>query len=117
MRKIPREQLQRKLADAFRDGRMVRETLYQAAAMYRMLLDPQVPAVAKAEVVGALVYLLNPFDLVPDMLPMGLVDDVAMLGVVWGLVRRHITDEHRQEGRRMVIDLLARLNLTREIAS
>ncbi len=115
MRPIPQRQLLDKLGAALRDGKMVRETLYQVAAMYLMLRDPEVPVRAKAEVVAALIYLLNPFDLVPDMLPMGLADDVAVLGVTWSLVQRHITEDHRRQARRIIIDLLRRLNLTKEI--
>ena len=116
MRKIPKRQLLAKLKGAFRDGKMVRESIYQVIAMFLMLKDPHVALAAKAEVAAALLYLLNPFDLIPDLLPMGLADDVAVLGVTWKVVQQHITPEHREEARRMVLDLLARLNLTREIA-
>lgn len=115
MRPIPQHQLLDKLGAALRDGKMVRETLYQVVAMFLMLRDPEVPVRAKAEVVAALIYLLNPFDLVPDLLPMGLADDVAVLGVTWTLIQRHITEDHRRQARRIIIDLLNRLNLTKEI--
>ena len=96
---------------------MVRETRDQVAAMTLMLRDPQVPMTAKAEVVAALIYLLNPFDLVPDMLPLGLTDDVAVLGMTWSLIQGHITEDHRRQARRIIIDLLGRLHLTKEIPS
>ncbi len=115
MRGISRQRITAKLAAALADGKMVKETLYQVVAMFLMMKDPLVAGTAKVEVAAALVYLLNPFDLMPDMLPVGLVDDIAVLGVVWKLVQRHITDEHREEARRIVLDLLGRLNLTSEI--
>ena len=116
MRTIPREKLLRKLAAALTDGKMLKKTLYQVAAMFVMLKDPAVPAMAKAEVVGALLYLLNPLDLIPDLLPMGLVDDIALLGLAWNHVQIHITDEHRAKAKQFVLDILGELNLTREIA-
>ena len=116
MRKVPKEKLLRKLATALTDGKMVKKTLYQAATMFAMLRDPAVPTVAKAEVVGALLYLLNPLDLMPDMLPIGLLDDIALLGVAWNHVQIHITDEHRDKGKRFVLNILGELNLTQEIA-
>ena len=115
VRGLSKQRIVAKLAAAFADGKMVKETLYQVVAMFLMMKDPLVAGVVRAEVAGALVYLLNPFDLMPDMLPIGLVDDIAVLGVVWKLIQRHITDEHREEARRIVLDLLGRLNLTNEI--
>lgn len=115
MRGISRQRIVTKLATAFADGKMVKETLYQVVAMYLMMKDPLVAGTAKVEVAAALIYLLNPFDLMPDMLPIGLVDDIAVLGVVWKRIQRHITPEHRDEARRIVLHLLGRLNLTREI--
>lgn len=113
---IPKEKLLRKLSTALSDGKMLKKTLYQVAAMFVMLGDPAVPKVAKAEVVAALLYLLNPLDLLPDLLPIGLIDDIALLGVTWNHVQIHITDEHREKARRFVLNILGQLNLTQEIA-
>ncbi|MCK4577952.1 MAG: DUF1232 domain-containing protein [Candidatus Marinimicrobia bacterium] len=113
---IRKERLLLKLANALRDGKMLKETLYQVVAMFVMLKDSAVPATAKAEVIGALLYLINPFDALPDLLPIGLVDDIALLGLVWKHVQCHISDDHRDEARRLVLDIMGRLNLTKEIA-
>ncbi len=115
MRQIPKNKLINKLSVALSDGKMMKKTLYEAAAMWVMLKDPTVPKLAKAEVVGALIYLLNPLDAIPDLLPMGLVDDVALLGLTWNLVQSYITEDHRAEAQRLVLELLGRLNLSREI--
>lgn len=116
MGKIPQEKLLRKLSSALTNGKMMKGTLYQVAAMFVMLKDPAVPAMAKAEVVGALLYLLNPLDLIPDLLPMGLVDDIALLGLAWNHVQIHITDGHREKAKRFVLNILGELDLTKEIA-
>ena len=116
MRTIPKEKLLRKLAAALADGKMLKKTLYQVAAMFVMLRDPAVPTMAKAEVVAALLYLLNPFDLLPDLLPIGLIDDIALLGVTWNHVQIHITDKHRAKAQQFVLNILGQLNLTKEIA-
>ncbi|MFC1481632.1 YkvA family protein [Candidatus Neomarinimicrobiota bacterium] len=113
---IRKEKLLRKLTAALSDGKMLKETLYQVAAMFVMLRDPAVPTIAKAEVIAALLYLLNPLDLIPDMLAIGLVDDIALLGLAWNHVKIHITDEHREKARRFVLNILGELNLTKEIA-
>jgi uncharacterized membrane protein YkvA (DUF1232 family) len=103
------------MASAFREGKLIQGTLNQVAAMFIMLKDPGVPLAAKAEVAAALLYFLNPLDLIPDLLPGGLVDDVALLGVTWKMIQRHITEDHRREGRTMILNLLSRMNLTREV--
>lgn len=115
MRQIPKNKLINKLSDALSDGKMMKKTLYEVAAMWVMLKDPTVPKLAKAEVLGALVYLINPFDAIPDLLPMGLVDDIALLGLTWNLVQAYISEDHRTEAQRLVLDLLGRLNLSQEI--
>jgi uncharacterized membrane protein YkvA (DUF1232 family) len=38
-------------------------------------------------VVGALIYLVSPIDVIPDFLPGGLIDDAAVVAFVLGLVR------------------------------
>jgi len=51
----------------------------------------QIPYSAIASIVFALIYVLNPFDLVPDMLPLiGQLDDVAVLGACLALVERDL---------------------------
>ena len=51
----------------------------------------QVPYGVIASIVFALIYVLNPFDLVPDMLPViGQLDDVAVMGAVLILVEQDL---------------------------
>ena len=54
--------------------------------MYR-----QVPYGTIASIVFTLIYVLNPFDLVPDMLPLiGQLDDVAVMGACLILVEQDL---------------------------
>lgn len=51
----------------------------------------QIPYGAIASIVFALIYVLNPFDLVPDMLPViGQLDDVAVMGACLILVEQDL---------------------------
>jgi uncharacterized membrane protein YkvA (DUF1232 family) len=46
----------------------------------RLLREPQVPVSAKAVLVGSMLYVIMPFDFVPDILPgLGQLDDVTVL--------------------------------------
>ncbi len=65
---------------------LVRMTREFASGRYR-----KIPHRTLIAVVAGLVYLADPLDLVPDMLPgIGLVDDAAVLGWVLHLVRRDL---------------------------
>ena len=51
----------------------------------------QIPYGAIASIVFTLIYVLNPFDLVPDFLPLiGQLDDVAVMGACLMLVERDL---------------------------
>ena len=51
----------------------------------------QIPYGAIASIVFSLIYVLNPFDLMPDMLPLiGQVDDVAVMGACLLLVEQDL---------------------------
>jgi len=55
-------------------------------------------------VAGALVYLVNPLDIIPDFTPiLGLMDDVTILGFVIKSVRSEITKFQNWEERETVI--------------
>lgn len=63
-----------------------------------------VPYWAIAAVVFALLYVLNPFDIVPDVVPLlGFVDDAAVMGVCLSMIEQQLYDykgwkESRKEG-------------------
>ena len=43
-------------------------------------------------IVGTLIYLVSPIDVIPDVLPGGLVDDAAVVAFVLGLVRTELVE-------------------------
>lgn len=46
--------------------------------------SPETPVSLKALLIGSLLYLILPFDVVPDILPgLGLIDDVGVLTLMW----------------------------------
>ena len=73
-----------------------RELIKLVLALYYCLLDDDTPAWARATIIGALVYFISPIDAVPDFLPAGYVDDLAVLGAAAGVVALHIKPEHRR---------------------
>jgi uncharacterized membrane protein YkvA (DUF1232 family) len=51
----------------------------------------KVPWKAVAAVAAAVVYVVSPFDLIPDFLvPIGWTDDLLVVAMTWGLVKREL---------------------------
>ena len=58
---------------------------YWALVVYYALLSPALPWKDKAKIIAALAYLLLPFDILPDAIPVvGVIDDAAIL---WAVLR------------------------------
>ncbi len=67
--------------------------------VYRLMRDRRVPLRAKLIVPAAIIYLIVPFDFVPDIIPIsGLLDDILALiisvGLFVTLVPREVLSEH-----------------------
>jgi uncharacterized membrane protein YkvA (DUF1232 family) len=60
-----------------------RSLVERAVLLYVMLTDADTPLWARVLVLGALAYLVNPLDAVPDFLPaaLGYADDAALLAL------------------------------------
>ena len=64
------------------------QALEKAITLYVLLHEDDVPLWAKAAIAATLTYLLCPVDAVPDFLPGGLLDDIAMM--VTTIARLHV---------------------------
>lgn len=53
--------------------------IYSALLLYNSLTDPNVSTTDKLLITAALGYFIMPLDVIPDLLPGGLVDDGAVL--------------------------------------
>jgi uncharacterized membrane protein YkvA (DUF1232 family) len=74
---------------------------------YYCALDRGTPTYVRVALFAALAYFVDPFDVIPDVLPIiGLSDDAAVLAGAIKLVWDNIKPEHRDAAR----DALARMN-------
>jgi uncharacterized membrane protein YkvA (DUF1232 family) len=66
-------------------GNVVRQTVFRARLVWRLMRDGRVPWMWKLIPAGGLIYVLFPFDLIPDFAPViGQLDDVGIfLGSLW----------------------------------
>lgn len=84
---------QKTLDDLERVPAFMRQVYRQAKLLFLMLRDwwkkeYQLPWRAVAAITAGLLYVLNPFDLIPDFIPViGAIDDLFVLGLVVALIR------------------------------
>lgn len=64
--------------------------------VYYCAFDRSTPTYVRVALIAALAYFIDPFDLMPDVLPIiGLTDDAAVLAAATKLVYDNIKPEHR----------------------
>lgn len=70
----------------------------EAVIMYYCAIDPTTNKFAKAISIAALVYFINPIDIVPDFIPFtGFLDDAAMVTGAIASIRPSIKKEHEKK--------------------
>ncbi len=58
----------------------IKEIWPKIQSLFQMVLDPKAAWTSKALAIGSLLYLISPFDAIPDVIPvLGLTDDVAVI--------------------------------------
>lgn len=82
--------------------RVGKESLILILMLWYCLMDDDTPMEAKMIIAGALLYLISPLDLVPDILPFGLADDIAVLAGAAKTISMHIKPEHRKRAKEWV---------------
>jgi uncharacterized membrane protein YkvA (DUF1232 family) len=75
----------------------------EVVAAYYAACDSNTPVRAKAMLMAALAYFVLPLDVVPDfILGLGFTDDMTVLLTAFGLIRTHVTEQHRERARATV---------------
>lgn len=77
-------------------GAIGKEGLRSALTLYYTLRRRDLPARARAIILGALGYLILPADVIPDIIPvLGFTDDVGVLAAALAAVAMYVDDETR----------------------
>ena len=83
------------------------KVIYQALLLYYVAQSPNCPSKIKAGIIGALGYLISPFDLIPDIMPgIGFADDAVAIATAVALAQIYITDEIKAQAKAKIADLL-----------
>jgi len=81
--------------------------LYNVYVLYYVLKSRDVPVKVKAEILGALGYVLVPLDLIPDFIPVaGFTDDLAAVAFAVHSARAQITPGIQQQAEDKVHKLI-----------
>ena len=83
------------------------ELIYDGFKLYYVAQNPNCPMKIKAGIFGALGYLITPFDLVLDVVPIvGYTDDAAAIAAAVALAHVYIDDEVKFQAKNKMADLL-----------
>ena len=77
--------------------------LYKAVQLWFVLQKPDVPASAKAVIMGALGYLIAPLDFLPDLMPvLGYTDDFVAITFALIKVQGYIDEEVERKSKKLL---------------
>ncbi len=84
--------------------------VYAVLLLFYSLKDPNVPAKAKATIIGALGYFIAPLDMILDAVPVaGYTDDLATIMIALGVVAIYITDETKEKAKKKTKQLFGNI--------
>jgi len=83
---------------------------YSSLLLYYLLQDKDTPSRAKLIITSALGYFIIPFDMVPDLLPGGLADDLSAIIVALSHVSDAINCSHKEQARLKLKEWFGKLN-------
>lgn len=90
-----------------------RELITKALTLWFCLRDKDTPARIRAIILGDLLYLVSPFDAIPDAIPgLGFSDDMAVLTLAFVTLAAHLKPEHHERAKTKVADWFGQVETT-----
>lgn len=78
------DEVKKRFLDYFKKNKRSIGFGQQVEKIYDLLISGQLKTRDKAIIVGALLYFINPFDLIPDMTPiLGFLDDMTVMALAY----------------------------------
>jgi len=95
-----------KLFSKLKEIKGVEELLEKAALLYVLLTDGDISYALKAVVIAALLYLIDPLDAVPDLIPfVGLLDDLAVITAALKVLSEQTQSHHLAQASSLIDEL------------
>ncbi|WP_294169903.1 YkvA family protein [uncultured Clostridium sp.] len=110
--KYKEEYTEKKLVDKIKKNfsKAGASVVYAVLLLFYSLKDPNVPAKAKATIIGALGYFITPLDLILDAVPVaGYSDDLATIMLALGMVAIYLTDETKEKAKKKTKQLFGNI--------
>ena len=110
--KYKEEYTEKKLVDKIKKtfSKAGASVVYAVLLLFYSLKDPNVPAKAKATIVGALGYFITPLDIILDAVPVaGYSDDLATIMLALGMVAIYLTDETKEKAKKKTKQLFGNI--------
>lgn len=86
--------------------RGIETLLTKALLLYALIVDADFPAASKILAVAAIAYLVNPFDVIPDLTPfLGYVDDLTVIVSAISKLSTDIQSHHHTHAQQMLAKL------------
>ncbi|KLT16346.1 YkvA family protein [Neobacillus vireti] len=77
-----------------------------SVAMYYCAIDQKTPLWVKGVALAALAYVINPFDVIPDTIPiLGFTDDATAIFAAFKTLDKYITKEHKKKAEEAMLGL------------
>lgn len=84
-------------------GRLFYRFKKYAKIYWLLFKDPKTPKISKIMVLAALVYLIWPFDLIPDIIPFaGLIDEIIIIPLLFYIATKFIPKSVVEDNKRKV---------------
>jgi len=84
-------------------GRVIYRLKRYAKIYWLLLKDPRTPKLSKIIVLSAIVYLIWPFDLIPDIIPFaGVVDELIIIPLLFYIATKFIPKNVVEDNKRKV---------------
>lgn len=86
----------------FKKIKNFKKLIESALVLYALVLDGDTPLWVKTLATSALIYLISPFDAVPDFIPVsGLADDLGVLVAALASLQTQVKPQHRKQAQNL----------------
>ena len=95
-----------KLFSKLKEIKGVEELLEKAVLLYILLTDGDISYALKAVIIAALLYLIDPLDAVPDIIPIvGFLDDLVVITAALKMLTEQTRSHHLAQASSIINDL------------